>query len=520
MSPHVIGLIPFIPVLGAFLTPLVYLVSRSRLIVFVHGVLFTLITLVLSILGFIQAYESNTPKAYLMGGWPPPLGITYTLDKLTGILALTTSLILAVIMVYSVEYMVDDGYPWYVTLMLGVFSGILGVIMTSDVFNLFVMLEVTGVSSYGLVMYYRHRAGPIVSGIKYAFVGAMGTTLYLLALAIIYNVYGSLNLVDLSLKTHGYRGSSITYMGTGYDAVSIGLIMAISFWTFSIKSGVFPNHFWLPDAHPAAPSPVSAMLSGLMVNTGAVGLYKILYLIYGGSILDSLTPARDVISFLIVLTGAFSAVIGALLMNIQEDVKRMIAYSTVMNTGYIFMSIGVLSPLGILAFLYYTVVHSLAKSTLFLSTGLLIKYTGSRRINDLAGSFKNHIIPGVASIISLLTLSGIPPLPGFLGKLLLYNALFSYNPVFAIVMLVASAIGLLAYMRLFFILVFEAPTRRVIGKKFSLSEASTLAIALFTSIMGILLLFRQDFFDALFMESVNQVADVVKYMEQLASSLI
>jgi len=259
---------------------------------------------------------------------------------------LVTALVMTVMITYSVEYITDEGYPWYITLLLGAYSGMLGVIATSDVFNLFVMLEVTGVSSYGLVMYYRSKAGSIVSGLKYAFIGAMGTTLYLLALAIVYNTYGTLNLVDISLKTHGYPGSYITSGKVMYYTVSIGVITGLAFWTFSIKSGVFPNHFWLPDAHPAAPAPVSAMLSGLVVNTSAVGLFKVLYLIYGGSIMENLVPVRNTISLLVVSMGAVSALVGSLLMLIQDDVKRLIAYSTVMNTGYIFMSIGVLSTSG------------------------------------------------------------------------------------------------------------------------------------------------------------------------------
>ncbi|ADV64418.1 proton-conducting transporter membrane subunit [Desulfurococcus mucosus] len=520
MLQHVVGLIPFLPVLGAFITPLTYIVSRSRRVVFAQGVAFSLITLVLSLIAVVQAYREGTPSFYIMGGWPPPLGITYTLDMVSALLALTTSLVMTIIMAYSAEYIVDEGYPWYVTLMLGAFSGMLGVIMTSDVFNLFVMLEVTGVSSYGLVMYYRSKAGSIVSGLKYAFIGAMGTTLYLLALALIYNTYGSLNLVDLSLKIHGYPGSSITLEDAGYSVISAGIIMVLALWTFSIKSGVFPNHFWLPDAHPAAPAPVSAMLSGLVVNVGAIGLYKVLYMMYGGTLPARVTPVRDLASLLVVSTGMVSAIIGALLMGIQQDVKRIIAYSTVMNTGYIFMSLGVLNAGGLLAFLYHTVVHSLAKSTLFLGIGVLVRYAGTRRINELAGFGRIHPLPGIAIGVSVLTLAGIPPLPGFLSKLLMYEALFNYNPVFAIAMIVASAIGLLAYMKLFFTLLFEAPVRKPRDTRYRLAEASALTASLILLVVGAACLFNPGFFNTVFIKPVDQVSDLMTYINHLAKSLI
>ena len=520
MNYHVIGLIPFIPILGAFSTPITYLLLKDRKAVFAHGMIFSLVTLVLTIIALDYAYTSDLPIMYLMGGWPAPLGITYTLDKLTALLMLVTALVMTVVITYSVEYITDEGYPWYITLLLGAYSGMLGVIATSDVFNLFVMLEVTGVSSYGLVMYYRSKAGSIVSGLKYAFIGAMGTTLYLLALAIVYNTYGTLNLIDISLKTHGYPGSYISSGQAMYDAVSIGVIMGLAFWTFSIKSGVFPNHFWLPDAHPAAPAPVSAMLSGLVVNTGAVGLFKILYLIYGGSIMENLVPVRNTISLLVVSMGAISALVGSLLMLIQDDVKRLIAYSTVMNTGYIFMSIGVLSTSGILAFLYHTVIHSLAKSTLFLGTGVLVKYAGSRRMDDLAGLGKKHLLPGLAIGISVFTLAGIPPLPGFLSKLLMYEAFFEYNPVFAIVMIIASAIGLLAYMRLFFTVLLEAPGKERAHRVMPIAEASTAAMGILLLLLGILFITYPDAFNTVFNEAVNQLSNVVDYMSKLSSSLI
>ncbi len=511
MIELLIGLIPFIPAFTSFLTPLVYLASRNRYIAMATGIAGLTITTILSLLVSIEAYSLDTPLVFKAGGWSAPIGITYIVDRFSALLGLVTSFILLLIMIYSVSYIVDDGYPWYTILLLGNASGLLGVIYTGDLFNLFVMLEVTSVSSYGLVMYYRHRGDSIVSGLKYAFIGSLGTALYLLSMGLVYSYYGTLNIVDFSMRI------PIVTSETHY--IVFGLIMGISLWTFSIKSGVFPNHFWLPDAHPAAPSPISALLSGLVVNTGIVGLYKFLYIATWSAISDPLYSVKETVSLIAVVMGALSALVGGLLMMIQTDVKRLIAYSTVMNLGYLFMGIACISELGLLASTYYIIMHSLAKATLFLSTGVFIKIAGSRNINELSGLGSRYIIPGLAFTVSTLTLAGIPPLPGFLAKLLLYNALFEYNPVAAILMIIASSIGLLSYMRLFYIVVLGTPitTKKKIDFKAGMFALAVLSLVIIA--VGIVFLLGPEYLELVFGSCASQTINIEEYIINVANKL-
>ena len=516
---NIAGLTPLTPIIGGFTTPIVYLVSKSRRVVFAYAIFFALVTTALSLLVAVEVYGGGSVIVYNAGGWPGPVGIVYVVDEANALLGLLTSTLILLVLLYSYEYITDAGYPWYLIMLLGVESGLLGVVYTCDVFNLFVMIEVTAVSSYGLVMYYRWRASSIISGLKYAFIGALGTTGFLLALALAYAVFGSLNLVDIGLKAMGLQGSVVTGVGVEDSALAVGLILALSLWTFTIKSGVFPNHFWLPDAHPAAPTPISAVLSGLVVNAGAVALYKLLYIGFSASSLPAVKPVVEVVSAITAITGICSALIGGLLMLVQTDVKRLIAYSTVMNMGYIFASLATLSPSGILAFLYYTIIHSIAKATLFLSTGPLIKVAGSRRLDSIAGLGLRVKPAGAALALATLTLAGVPPLPGFLGKLLIYRALFDYSIPLAVAFVVASAIGFISYMRLFYV-VLVSPVSSV-GKPVRLPLITSILVVLSVAliVLGCVFTFSQTVFNGVFGVAVERVSDVGRYLSSLSEYL-
>lgn len=519
MAYPLVGLITLTPLLGAFSTPIIYLLTRNRRAVFAYGVAIAAITFAITLAVTYDVYASDKVIVYKAGGWPPPVGIVYIVDKFTALLALTTSLVALLIAIYSVDYITDERYAWYMSLLLGNYAGILGVVVTGDLFNLFVMLEVTAVSSYALVMYYRHRPISIISGLKYAFVGALGTVLFLFSLCIVYGIYGTFNIVDIFARVHGLPASSYSLPLSEQAALYIGIFLVLSYWTFSIKSGVAPNHFWLPDAHPAAPSPVSALLSGLVVNTGAIGMYKVLYLVFSGNMAPSLVAIRNALSLIILVTGGLSALLGALLMMIQTDVKRLIAYSTVMNTGFMFMALGTISRAGLVALLFHMITHSIAKSALFLSAGVLIKAGRTRRLEGLAGLGRLNPAAGIALSISILTLSGVPPLPGFLAKLLIYTALFEVNIAFVILFVIATAIALISYMRLFYTVMLE-PYAKPGRSDMRLANAVLMISSALLVALGIATLFYEPAFDNMILSAVDALLPIEKYFAELASHLI
>ena len=462
MESLVIGLLPLTTLTIAFSMPLInYLVKGDKRVIQGVASIGALIPLILSIYLLNLAYTRESVLIYRFGGWPPPIGITYLVDRVSAILVLITAFTMFLVALYSYRYLEHyGGLAWYYTLYFGLETGLLGVLMTGDVFNLFVMIEVVSVSAYALVMFYRHRGDSIAAGLKYAVIGSLGTTIYFLALGIIYAVFGTVNIFDLVHKTHGY-----TYPVTGEPLGNIVFASAIALvlasWTFMIKAGVFPNHFWLPDAHPAAPTPISAILSGLVVNAGAYAMFRFMYTIYGGELSTDLELIVSVVSSILLITGALSAIVGSLLMHLQRDVKRIIAYSTVMHMGYLFMTVALRTELGAEAFTLHIVNHSIAKATLFLAAGVFIHTVGSRYIDSMGGLARSLPLATAALVLSGINLAGIPPLPIFYSKLLMFYALFEHHPAYSIILVVTSAIALLAYLRILYTAVFG---RRIVSR--------------------------------------------------------
>ena len=507
---YLIGLLPLITLVTSFTMPLInYSVKGNRKIIQVVAIIASLIPLTISLKLVDLAYSTNEVIIYKFGGWPPPIGITYMLDKMNSILILTTTFLMFLIVIYSYDYLKKHGgLGWYYTLYFGLETGLLGVLLTGDVFNLFVMIEVVSVASYSLVMFYRHRGDSIAAGLKYAFIGSLGTTIYFLALGIIYGVYGTVNLFDLTCKTHGYP---YPYTGLPVGDIVLGSAIALVLvsWTFMIKSGVFPNHFWLPDAHPAAPTPISAILSGLVVNVGAYAMFRYIYVIYGGSLGPALSFVLNIVSTILLITGSLSAIIGSLLMHFQTDVKRIIAYSTVMHMGYLFMAIGVRSELGATAFILHMINHSIAKASLFLAAGVFIYVVGTRYLNKLGGLAQSLPLATFALAVSGLNLAGVPPLPVFYSKLVLFNALFQYNIAYAIILVVTSAIALIAYIRILYVVIFGSREVREIGKTPAGIKAVLLLLTIVMIVMGIGISYIIDMY---IYPAAHQTIDVFNYM--------
>ena len=477
---------------AAFLLPLFSLRIKNRIFYYFYSVAFATLTLAATAWGFIKV-SSCSVLTYTFGGWPPPYGIAYRVDVASGLLALFTSVVMWFIVLYSVWYgkYIDD-VVWYYTLLLGMESGLLGCLLTSDVFNLFVMLEVLSISAYGLVAYYRSRPDAVEAAMKYAFIGAVATTLYFISTVIIYSCYGTLNMVDLSIKAKGGEGILLDgFYGEAHLASAAAISLAL--WTFTFKSALFPNHFWLPDAHPEAPTPVSAALSGLVVNIGAYATLRFMYSIFGqGSIID-VYWFRTAVFTSIAVMASLSAVIGALLMLVQSDVKKFLAYSTISHIGLIYLGIASglsgsseATIIGIEGSIYHIVNHGVGKALLFLATGVLIAAAKSRNIEDLAGLGRRFPLTSIAILIGILHLAGVAPLGGFFSKLYLFSAYISVGIIpFALFLIVASAISLLGYVKLIYTLMLKAPAKGVVSNVGLLVQVLVLVMSALCLVLGV-----------------------------------
>jgi multicomponent Na+:H+ antiporter subunit D len=458
-----------LPVLAlfAFTLPLLARVFGERRFPAIYALVAMLFAGFSSTIIYYHVVVGGDRIVYWFGGWPPPMGIVYEVDSFNAVLALFTAWLMVIISIYSIWYNKHFDEPeWYYVLLIGLNAGMLGCLYTGDVFNLFVMLEVLGISAYALVAYYKNRHEAVEAAMKYGIIGATATTIYFIGLMIIYGVYGTLNMADLVSKNYNlYLIGDERLASIGASAL---LAISLSLWVFTYKSALFPNHFWLPDAHPEAPTPVSAALSGLVVNIGVYATVRFLYTLF-----SPLSPFglyyRSIVLIVLLILGFLGGFIGALMMMIQKDIKRLLAYSTVSHIGLISMasSIGFINGseavvlLGLTAMIYHIITHGIGKALLFMSSGVFIDAAGTRNIDDMRGVGRYYPLTSIAFIMGFLSLMGLIPFGGFFSKLLMYQAFMSANMVLpAAGVIIISALSVLGYVKAIYSIVFSASNRK------------------------------------------------------------
>ncbi len=471
-SEVTIGVMPPVLVALAFILPLLGMFIRSKN--FFHGYAIAVTAATAAVTTYnIHLVWVNGPQLYAFGGWPPPLGISYEVDAFGTVLGALTAWVMLLIAIYSYWYMRgESGIPYYYTLLLGLEAGLIGCLYTGDVFNFFVMLEVLSISAYGLVGFHRGRPQAVEAAVKYGIIGAAATTIYFIALVFIYGSFGTLNMADLAIKAR-VMALATPFSGGYYGniAVAAAIAIALSLWAFTYKAALFPNHFWLPDAHPEAPTPVSAALSGLVVNVGAYAVMRFLYTMFGQHSIITIARYgyRDVILWALLILGITSGFVGAFMMIVQEDIKRLLAYSTVSHMGLIFMGLSLgfstVSTLAtqeaLTASLYHIINHSVGKALLFMAAGIFIGIAGTRKLDGLAGVGKVAPPATAAFFIGFFQLMGLPPFGGFFSKFLLYSAFMAAGmPLVAVLVVAISAVSVLGYAKAIYSVWFRPMAKR------------------------------------------------------------
>ncbi|ADM27901.1 NADH/Ubiquinone/plastoquinone (complex I) [Ignisphaera aggregans DSM 17230] len=447
MSIDISLLISSIPILGiaiALAILLTSIVMRNRSIRTIIHVLFLvflfLITIAIAII-FINLYN-NPVSYYCFGGWPQPLGICYILDAYTTYFLFLVLVVFLPIALYSIWYSrhIDNYYYLYILIIIHI-CGLIALCLTSDFFNMYVMIEVIGISAYGLIAFYRYRVRALIASIRYAILGSLFTSLLFLSIAILYLSTGSLSIaVNGAILRNDNLGLAVSASLRSVDGVIIYIVIAI--WIGLFISAIFPNHIWLPDAHSEAPTTVSALLSSLSVVTGIYIVSRIYYtLVYNSIVMDRIS----IINIILMVLGSISSILGSIMLIKEDDVKRIFAYSTIMNMGYIVLGIAITNPIGIKASLLHTLSHGIGKSMAFLSIGIFIWRYQTRNIFALEGRGYENPITTIFLTIALLNLIGLPPTAGFYSKLMLARAFLETRnyPVLGIFLatIVISAYG-------------------------------------------------------------------------------
>lgn len=484
-----------VPVLAlfAFTLPLLAKIFGHKKFPGIYALISSIFAAVSSTIIYWVAISTDKPIMYLFGGWIPPLGIVYEVDQFNAVIGLFTAWLMLGITIYSIWYNKHFDEPeWYYILLIGLNAGMLGCLYTGDVFNLFVMLEVLGISAYALVAYYKNKHEAVEAAIKYGIIGATATTVYFIGLVIIYGVYGTLNMADLAYRNYSLYVSGVP--GLASIGASALLAVSLSLWVFTYKSALFPNHFWLPDAHPEAPTPVSAALSGLVVNIGVYATVRFLYTLFGEYSPLSIYY-REIVLLVLLILGFLGGFIGALMMMYQRDIKRLLAYSTISHIGLIYMaaSIGFITNneaavlLGLTAMTYHIITHGIGKALLFMSSGVFIDAAGTRNMDEMKGVGRRYPLVSLAFIFGFLSLMGLIPFSGFFSKLLIYQAFMEANMIIpAIAVIIISATSILGYAKAMYSIVFSTSSREYRKIELKGIEILLLSLAIVLLLLGIL----------------------------------
>jgi len=404
------SLLPFfvaIPLMTAFVLPIFGKKGKDAATVLANMATISLVVLAVLCVGKSGVYE--------MGKWSIPLGINMVLDGLSALLLLTVSVVASAAMLFSARYMEQyTAKSKYLSLFMLMVAGMNGVILSGDVFNLYVFLEIASLASYALVGFgCGHEE--LEASFKYMVLGSIASTFILFGVALVYGNTGSLNMAYISKAIQD-------------SGMNNGLAFALALFTagFGLKAALVPFHAWLPDAHPSAPAPISAMLSGVLIKAlGAYSLCRIVFNVFGVSV---------AVAWVLVVLGVLSMVIGVFLAVGQWDFKRLLAYHSISQMGYVVLGLGIgalvlaqggeikWAALAILGGLFHLINHAVFKSLLFLTSGSVEMATGTRQLKELGGLSRKMPITRATCMLASGAISGVPPFNGFWSKLLLVVA--------------------------------------------------------------------------------------------------
>lgn len=330
--------------------------------------------------------------------------------------------------IFSYRYMeIDTGLDRYYALLLILVAGLIGVAFSGDFFNLFVFWEMMCISSYTLVTFRKYRWEPVEAGFKYLVMSTLGSLLALYGISVLYGLAGNLNFEALR--------AFMSTGGAGTNPLTLYFVIGTIIAGFGVTAAIVPLHTWLPDAHPAAPSSISAMLSGVVIKAGIYSMSRGLFTIFNPTIFDYGT--------ILMLSGVVTITVANIMALMQRDIKRLLAYSSIVNIGYILTGLGIggyvlvhysqtapeaamsVAVFAIGGALFHTLNHAIGKSLLFLCSGSFVHEAGTRDITQLEGIGRKMLFSGTSFTIGLLALAGIPPLSGFWSKLFIILAGFS-----------------------------------------------------------------------------------------------
>ena len=341
----------------------------------------------------------------IAGGYA--IGIAIEVDALSLFFGLLVGIAAFAACVYSLDYVTHDAHQvQYYTLLLMTSGGVLGMVLTGDIFNMYIMVEILTIGAVGLTAYRSKSEGALEAAFKYLVVGSIGSAFILTAIVMLYAEAHTLNLAQLSALLPGMLGS-------GRMKIAFALLLA----GFSTKAFIVPFHPLAADAHGAAPASVSLLISGVLTKSGLYAIIRLCYFLF--QVMD-----KGTMQFLLVFLGCVSMLVCVTMALAQHDFKRLLAFHSISQIGYVLTAIGLATALGLSAGLYHAMNHTIFKGLLFLAAGAVMHQTGTGDLDRLGGLAKKMPHTTVMFLIGAFSISGLPPFNGFASKWMIYQAIY------------------------------------------------------------------------------------------------
>ena len=388
----------------------------------------------LSVFGFISRLNEN-PLRYFFGGWEPPIGIEFVYDGLSAFFVMVINVVAFFVIMHSgrlsIRELSGKRMAFYSLAML-MMLGLNGIVLTGDLFNLFVFLEISSLSGYALIAIGSRPAS--FAAFRYLIIGTVGGSLYLLGVGFLYTVTGTLNIIDMS--------PMLPAVATDPAVVTALILMIVG---IGIKAALFPMHGWLPDSYTYTNSISSSLIAPIGTKVAAYVLIRIMLYLFGIDLIDAVVPMSKIVGVL----ACAGILYGSIMAIAQSDLKRMLAYSSISQIGYVIMGFSLANPLGFAGAILHVLNHAIMKACLFLISGNLKMKEGHTDISRFDHSFRKKYRWSMASFsVAAISMIGLPPLAGFFSKwYLALGTIQNDNWLFLSVILVSSLLNAVYFFR-------------------------------------------------------------------------
>ena len=481
-----------IPLLAAFLIPLLGMIWKELVRIVPGLVLVYLLFLSVSLYGYVL---ENGPIIEVLAGWRPPWGINLVYTSFTGFLVTLMLFLGVLIWAYSYRFKRNVDFEpakKYFVLLLMLITGAIGIVLTGDIFNLFVFIEIVGISAYALTAFYTKRDSAEAS-FKYLMMGSLASAFILLAIVILYSQTGTLNMADIASK-----------MDTVKPVYKI--VAFIFFITgIGIEAEMFPLNGWAPDAYTEAPGPIGAAFSGIVVKAGIYAIVRLVYTIFDIDGAFEFLIIAGLITFIVAETNALR----------QEKLKRMLAYSSIGQMGLVLIAFGLGTEAGVFAALFLMFNHAIIKPLLFFSGSYLVFNSKDKYIDEVSGLGKKLPFTSLMFAIGAFAIVGLPPFAGFWSKLYVLIAASDNGMILLIALILfVSIIEIVYYFRVINKIYFSKMKDHVEAAKPTVNAMfSMLVLAVIVILIG----FFPDLITGVLHDASRELMDRTQYINNVLS---